>query len=140
MKNQDIRWHQRFSNYLKALSRLEEFIQRDDLNKLEEQGLIKSFEYTYELAWNTIKDFYENQGETGIQGSKDAFKLAFNRSLINDGDTWMQMILDRNNSSHSYDEKIAKEIVKNIREEYHHQFSELRNKLKAIKKNETASE
>jgi len=47
------------------------------LNELEKQGLIQAFEYTYELAWNTIKDYFENQGETGIHGSRDAFRLAF---------------------------------------------------------------
>jgi nucleotidyltransferase substrate binding protein (TIGR01987 family) len=136
MKNKDIRWHQRFNNYAKALSRLNEFIEEEELNELEEQGLIKAFEYTYELAWNTIKDFYENQGDTGIQGSKDAFRLAINRGLLNEGETWMQMVADRNKTSHSYDEETAREIVKNILEKYYNQFFELKNKLLKIKENE----
>ncbi len=65
MEPKDVRWHQRFNNYNKALSQLSRFINKGQLNEFEEQGLIKSFEYTYELAWNTIKDFYEGQGETG---------------------------------------------------------------------------
>ena len=67
----DIRWIQRLANFSKALRQLQKFIGKGNLNELEEQGLIKSFEYTYELAWNVIKDFYEEQGETGIQGSPD---------------------------------------------------------------------
>ncbi len=60
MENEDIRWKQRFSNYTKALEQLKEFIEKgDELNKHEKQGMIKAFEYTYELAWNTIKDYYE---------------------------------------------------------------------------------
>ena len=129
MTNQDIRWKQRFNNFNKALLRLEEFIQKRELNELEEQGLIKAFEYTFELAWNTIKDFYQDQGETGIQGSKDAFRMAFNRSLIKEGEVWMQMVADRNNTSHSYDEAIAKEIVENIRELYFAQFKALKSKF-----------
>lgn len=90
MKNRDTRWVQRFANYTKALSQLKLFYEKGkDLNHLEEQGMIKAFEYTYDLAWNTIKDFYENQGETGLQGSRDAIQLAFKRDLIQDGDVWM---------------------------------------------------
>ena len=87
MELNDTRWQQRFSNYKKAFSQLELFYEKGkDLNHLEQQGLIKAFEYTYELAWNTIKDFYESQGESGIQGSRDAIRLAFRRALIQDGD------------------------------------------------------
>ncbi len=78
MDNKDIRWKQRFKNFLKAFSQLEKFYEKGvDLNSMEAQGMIKAFEYTYELAWNTMKDFYEDQGETGIQGSRDTFNLAF---------------------------------------------------------------
>ena len=129
MKNNDIRWQQRFSNFNKALSQLKRFIDKGELNELEEQGIIKSFEYTFELAWNTVKDFYEDQGDTGIQGSKDAFRLAFNRGLINEGEIWMQMVADRNNTSHSYDERIAKEISESIFKRYYNQFINLKNVL-----------
>src|ERR1035441_7310461 len=110
----DIRWKQRFSNYQKAFNQLQEFVRKEQLSKLEEQGLIKSFEYTYELAWNTIKDFYESQGESWLQGSRDAIQLAFKRGLIIHGDTWMQMLKDRNRTSHTYNEKTADEIAENI--------------------------
>lgn len=54
----DIRWKQRFYNYQKALVQLTKFIKKGELNELEEQGIIKAFEYTYELAWNVIKGNY----------------------------------------------------------------------------------
>ena len=80
MKNNDIRWKQRFASYSKAFFQLGKFIaKREDLNELEEQGMIQAFEYNFELAWNLIKDYYEYQGVTEIQGSRDAFRLAFNR-------------------------------------------------------------
>ena len=110
-KNQDIRWKQRFSNYKKALSQLEEFIQKKDMSKLEEQGLIKAFEYTFVLAWNVIKDYYEYQGVTDIQGSRDAFRLAFQRELIEDGETWMDMIDSRIQTTYTYNEKVARQIA-----------------------------
>ena len=132
MKTTDIRWQQRFNNFNKALARLKKFVDKGELNEFEEQGLIKAFEYTFELAWTTIKDFYEDQGETGIQGSKDAFRLAFSRSLVTDGDIWMQMVADRNNTSHSYDEKIAIEIAENIVTRYYHQFNNLKETLEKL--------
>lgn len=82
----DIRWKQRFANYQKALAQLSKFVEKNNLNELEEQGVIKAFEYTYELAWNVMKDYYEYQGEKDIQGSRDAIRLAFKRGLIADGE------------------------------------------------------
>jgi len=136
MNNKDVRWFQRFSNYKKVLSGLKEFIDKDKLNKLEEQGMIKAFEYTYELAWNSIKDFYENQGETGLQGAKDTFRLAFSRGLISEGELWMQMITDRNNTTHTYNEKTVKEIVNNIFKSYFKLFVELKVKLGKLELND----
>ncbi len=126
----DIRWKQRFANYSKALSQLERFIEKsDDLNELEEQGLIQAFEYTYELAWNTMKDFYTHQGEAGLQGSRDTIQLAFKRGLIEDGEAWMNMLKDRNRSTHTYDEKTAREIISNVLSKYCGRFIELRMEL-----------
>lgn len=61
MTNPDVRWKQRFANFRKALFQLKLILTKDSLNSIEEQGLIHTFEYTFELAWNTIKDYYEFQ-------------------------------------------------------------------------------
>src|SRR5688572_15171055 len=105
MTEKDIRWKQSFSNYKKALAQLQKFIDKGELNELEEQGMIKAFEYTYELAWNTIKHYYEYQGVTGIQGSRDAFKIAINRGLIQDLNMWMEMVESRIDTVHTYNEE-----------------------------------
>ncbi len=128
----DVRWQQRLNNYLKALSQLKKFMDKgDDLNELEEQGLIKAFEYTFELAWNTMKDFYESQGETGIQGSRDAIRMAFRRGLIEDGESWMKMIESRIKTSHTYNEETANEIVEAVKYIYYALFLLLRDKLES---------
>ena len=133
MANQDIRWEQRFRNYSNALSQLKEFYEKGkDLNHLEEQGMIKAFEYTYELAWNTIKDFYESQGDADLQGSRDAFQLAFKRGLIKNGQMWMQMLKDRNRTSHTYNQETADEIAKNILDNYYPAFIELKTVFEQI--------
>lgn len=118
----DVRWKQRFNNYKKALDQLRLFIDKKNLSRLEEQGLIKAFEYTYELGWNTIKDFYEYQGETNIQGSKDAFRLAFKRGLIENGQTWLDMVESRKLTVHTYDETFAKKVASTIFQNYYSEF------------------
>lgn len=130
MSQDDIRWKQRYSNYTRALDQLQEFVEKkQELNKLEKQGYIKAFEYTYELAWNSIKDFYEYQGESGLQGSRDVFMLAFERGLINDGEGWMKMIADRNLTSHVHNQDIADEIAENINAKYYGLFVFLKDSL-----------
>jgi nucleotidyltransferase substrate binding protein (TIGR01987 family) len=133
MSAQDIRWIQRFNNYSKALGQLRKFIERGELNELEKQGLIQAFEYTYELAWNTIKDYFEDQGETNINGSRDAFRLAFRRGLIQDGETWMDMIKSRALTAHSYNEKVAEEIAGDITTRYYPQFVALQTTMRKLK-------
>ncbi len=128
----DIRWRQRFSNYCLALSQLQKFIERGELNEFEEQGLIQSFEYNFELAWNTMKNYYENQGETNMQGSKDVIRLAFKRGLIEDGDVWMEMVSSRILTSHTYQEQIAKQVVSDIRRQYYDRFIKLKNNFNTI--------
>jgi nucleotidyltransferase substrate binding protein (TIGR01987 family) len=127
--NRDIRWQQRFSNYQKALAQMKEFFDQPQLNRREEQGLIKAFEYTYELAWNTLKDFLEYQGVTEIIGSRDTFRKAFSEGIIADGHIWMRMIDSRNKTSHSYNEETAREIVEMIRDEFYPAYCELEKTL-----------
>ncbi|MEA3475471.1 MAG: nucleotidyltransferase substrate binding protein [Candidatus Cloacimonadota bacterium] len=135
MEFKDIRWEQRFSNYQKALFQLNKFIDKGKLSELEKQGLIKSFEYTYELAWNTIKDFLEYQGITDIIGSRDTFREAFKVGIITDAETWIDMLKSRNRTSHTYNEEIANEICNSIVDKYFSLFVELKDKIKQHQRN-----
>jgi nucleotidyltransferase substrate binding protein (TIGR01987 family) len=128
----DIRWRQRLDNYQKALAQLTRFIEQDQLNELEEQGLIKAFEYTYELSWKVIKDYYEAQGEVTLQGSRDAFRLAFQRGLITEGQSWMAMIKSRIATVHTYNPEIARRVAQDIRETYFPLFQDLNQILTAL--------
>ncbi len=112
IKQVDIRWTQRFSNFNQALSQLEsavELARKRELTELEKQGLIQAFEFTHELAWNVIKDYFIHQGNHQITGSRDAIRTAFNVGLIEDGEAWMETIKSRNKSSHTYNEETANE-------------------------------
>jgi nucleotidyltransferase substrate binding protein (TIGR01987 family) len=129
---EDIRWKQRLDNYAKALRQLTRFIEKGELNELEQQGLIQCFEYTYELAWNCIKDVFEVQGEVDIIGSRDAFRLAFKRGLIENGDTWMEMIKSRVLTSHTYNEDVADDISRRIVALYYPEFIRLHVRLEEM--------
>ena len=132
---EDIRWIQRFDNFKRSLKQLDNAMvinAERALNELEKQGVIQAFEYNYELAWNLIKDFYEYQGgegALGIQGSRDAFKLAFKRGLIVKGDTWMDMIKSRQLTSHTYNEDVSAKVLKDIVERYYPEFVALKETL-----------
>ena len=125
----DIRWEQRFANYRKALGQLQKFVDKGDLSELEKQGLVKAFEYTFELAWNTLKDFLEYKGQTDIYGSRDAIVKAFSLGLIQDGEGWMDMLKSRNLTSHTYNLETAEEICSAVVGAYHSLFNALKTKL-----------
>lgn len=132
---QDIRWQQRFYNYNRALAELGEAVelsQTRKLTKLESQGLIQAFEYTHELAWKTLKDFIEERGNSQIFGSKDATREAFSLGLISQGEVWMSMVNSRNQTSHTYDESTAQQIVALILNDYYPQFKLLQEKLQSF--------
>ena len=125
----DIRWKQRFSNFDKAFGDLNAEVDlraSRPLSRLEEKGLIQSFEYTHELAWNVLKDYLaEVAGTTGLLGSKDTTREAFKRGLIEDGETWMDMIKSRNLTSHVYDQDTARAIADDISKHYLAKFAAL---------------
>ncbi len=131
----DVRWKQRFNNYCKAFQTLVaavELARTRDLSDLERQGLIQSFEFTHELAWNVLKDYLEEKGIMGLIGSKDATRTAFKNALIEDGDAWMEMIADRNRTSHTYDEAVAQSVAENILNRYFPAFEALARKFASL--------
>lgn len=134
---QDIRWQQRFSNYVKALLKLEQaiayiehnFIDEEEtelvsedlgyvLDEMIKEGLIQRFEYTHELAWNVMKDYAEYQGNNNVGGSRDATREALQLKIIENGEVWMDMIQSRNKTTHTYNESTANEIYGKIIESY----------------------
>lgn len=136
MSYQDIRWQQRFQNYLKAFLLLEQAViqyQNEGMSDLEEQGLIQRFEFTHELAWNVLKDYFEYQGNSTITGSRDAVREAFHKGLIADGEGWMDMIKSRNKSLHTYNQEIANEIVHNVVEYYYVLFLNFKERMNQLK-------
>jgi nucleotidyltransferase substrate binding protein (TIGR01987 family) len=142
MKNQDIRWIQRFQNYQKALAQLTQAVdlsRQRALSRLEQQGLIQAFEYTHELAWNTLKDFLESRGTSNLFGSRDATRAAFALGLIEQGELWMQMIQSRSQTTHTYNEETMEHIVTAITDAYAAEFARLETKLQQLQAEEPAA-
>ena len=132
----DIRWVQRFNNFVKAFYELKNAIDESknrELSKLERQGVIQCFEYTHELAWNVLKDFLTEQGILNLIDSKDSTRAAFKSGIILDGETWMNMIRARNLTSHTYDEYYALEVYNQIRNDFYPAFLQFADKFSELK-------
>ncbi len=125
MENQDIRWKQRFENYKKAYSQFNKFLSKKDLNELEKQGLVQSFEYTHELAWNLMKDFLQYEGIQNLIGSRSTTREAFDKGIISEGQIWINMIESRNKTVHLYEENILNDELDKIINQYAILFQEL---------------
>ncbi len=132
---QDVRWVQRFANYLKAFDELKEGVQLGgtrELSKLEKQGIIQGFEYVHELAWNTIKDYLADKGFVGLVGSKDNTREAFKNGLVTSGEVWMEMIQSRNLTSHTYNHAVAETVYRAIMDLYYPAFVEFADRFSRL--------
>ena len=132
-EDKDIRWKQRFVNFNKVFSQFEKFLEKEELNELENQGLIKAFEYTFELAWKTLQDLLKEKGYKEIHGPKPTIQQSFQDGYIKNGKDWMKMLEGRNLTSHSYNEDTANEILDEIRETYFGLLLDLRITLENIR-------
>lgn len=143
---QDIRWEQRFENYQLALRKLSEsvdFIKHNNpiqnteegetalLDEMIKEALIQRFEYTHKLAWKVMKDYAMYQGIMDVGGSRDAVREAFQLKLITDGKVWMEMILSRNLTSHTYNKETADQIYSKIISLYYPAFLAFEHKMLA---------
>ena len=128
-------WKQRFLNFGKALEELTMAVElsvKRDLTELEKQGLIQSFEFTHELAWNVIKDYFAYLGNSSLMGSRDSTREAFSNGLIENGEIWMEMIVSRNMTTHTYNEETASSIVEKICNDYIQLFRDFYVKMERI--------
>lgn len=128
--SKDIRWKQRFSNYEKAFGHLSEAVDRKTYDLLSEAGLIQTFEFTFELAWKTMKDKMEHEG-IKVNFPREVIKTAFQNNMISDGALWLEALEKRNLLSHAYDEEQSKEARDLIRDRY---FKLLKNLYDYLKK------
>ncbi|MFV8282565.1 nucleotidyltransferase substrate binding protein [Christiangramia marina] len=148
----DIRWEQRFSNFNKALDKLNHAVEyleetygggdqpivpaeiiEDDEFDLFQEGLIQRFEYTFELAWKVMQDYLKYQGVDIEGGPRSVIREAFSLKLFQDGKVWMEMIKSRNSTTHTYNEETANEIFHEVMYSYMKPFLEFRKKMEDLR-------
>jgi nucleotidyltransferase substrate binding protein (TIGR01987 family) len=119
-----------YEDYVNAFARLNEGVNTNIKDDIKIDGVIQRFEFTFELAWKLMKMYLEHQGLQDCSSPRAAIKTAFESDLVKNGEQWINMMLDRNKSSHIYDEKEAKDIYKRIKNIYLELFKELIDELK----------
>lgn len=131
----DIRWQQRFASLTKAFEQLRKAVGRPSYSDLEREGLIQRFEYTYELAWETLQDLLEYKGYVDIKGPRPVIQQAFKDGYLKDGNGWMRMKKSRELTSHTYDEDTARDIAEAINAHYFKLLQALIHRLEEEKSN-----
>ncbi len=131
MGQKKTRWQQRLEDFERALIRLEEPLNRESLDELAKDGVIQRFEFTFELAWKTLKDYLEEQGVTDAVSPKKVLRKSNQENLFKDDALWLQMLEDRNSLSHLYKQEMSERIFKNIKDSY---AQALRDLVFALKK------
>ena len=122
--SEDIRWEQRFRNFDKAFQFLKKSLEIEKPSKIEQAGIVQAYEFTFELAWKTLKD-YLAFNEVEAKFPRDVIKQAFKYELLSDGDTWMDMLEKRNLMTHTYNETNAKLAQQLIRNKYYSTLTQL---------------
>ena len=129
----EISWQQRFHNFENAFNTLTRIMLRYDSqpdDEVVQMALVQAFEISYELAWNCMKDYLENEGFVEISNPKQTIRTAFQAKLILDAEAWMLAIKKRNLASYSYNQVILEETVFYITEEFYPLASKLYSDLK----------
>ncbi|MFI3227744.1 MAG: HI0074 family nucleotidyltransferase substrate-binding subunit [Clostridia bacterium] len=123
---------EKYSKFTQAVDRLNESILEFNQTKSlsVRDGAIQRFEFCTELAWKTIREKLLDEGLTDINSPKSVLRAAFANNIILDEKNWINLISDRNLTSHIYDETSANNIYLNIEKIYYNLFVELINRLK----------
>ena len=116
----------KLTNFHNAMSRLKEGVQKwDEADDLARDGLIQRFEFTFELAWKTLKTCFEEEGLIGLNSPKPVLREAYAAGLLKSEELWLAMLQDRNSTAHIYSEQVAVQICRRIQERYLDAFAEL---------------
>ena len=86
-------------------------------DELDKDGVIQRFEFTFELLWKALKIYLEYQGII-VKTPRDSFVEAFRIDLISDEKIFLDMLEDRNNTTHIYDKETSEKIFNRIKKNY----------------------
>ncbi len=126
------RFEERRQDYSNAVDRLKEGLEEEE-TQIVIDGILHRFEFTFELAWKTLKDYLEYMGFTEKTGSpREVIQSGFKQGIIEDGEAWIKMMLARNSLAHLYDEEESRKVYKNIKEEYIVLLQNIREKFEQL--------
>ncbi|MEN6306111.1 MAG: nucleotidyltransferase substrate binding protein [Anaerohalosphaeraceae bacterium] len=117
-------------NYQKALSRLNEAVNEPHPSEYVYDAVVKRFEFVYELSWRLMKAVVEYKGGSEPKFPRDVFREAFAGGIVRDGEVWLDMMKDRNLTSHTYDNEHAREAYERIKTVYIVHFQALLDHVK----------
>lgn len=126
------KFESKLANFINALQRLKESaveLAKIDASDVVRDGVIQRFEFTYELAWKTTKEYLEGIGIVDKTSPKAVIKEAYAQKLIVNEQNWLLMLNDRNLTSHVYKEEMAREIAARITTLYINEFEKLLSKM-----------
>jgi nucleotidyltransferase substrate binding protein (TIGR01987 family) len=99
-----------------GFARLKEAVEQA-IDELDRDGVVQRFEFTFELFWKTAKVLLEYEGFR-CAGPRSCIREGARRGFLTDGETILDMLEDRNKTTHIYDEITAGEIYDRIRDRY----------------------
>jgi nucleotidyltransferase substrate binding protein (TIGR01987 family) len=123
------RLYEKLEDYKRASKRLDEAIKLEIHHDIIYDAVIQRFEFTFELSWKLMKMFLEYVGVSEIKSPRATIREAFTYGLIEDGDEWIDMMIDRNKTSHIYDEEEAKLIYMKIKNKHNDLLKRLVDKM-----------
>ena len=126
------RFEERKQDLINATLRLKEALLEEETD-LVIDGVLHRYEFTFELAWKTLKDYLNYLGIEQNTGSpREIIQRSFENNIIENGDIWINMMLARNELSHLYDEETSREIYDDIKKKYILELDKVTEKLKNI--------
>lgn len=131
---------EKLENYQRALARLSEAVNEPNPNEYVYDAVVKRFEFVYELAWRLMKAVIEYKGGSEPKFPRDVFREAFAGRIIRDGEVWLDMMKDRNLTSHTYDDVYAREVYERVKSMYMVHFQTLLEHIKGEVQNALRSE
>jgi nucleotidyltransferase substrate binding protein (TIGR01987 family) len=100
-----------------ALKQLIQFLEVPAVSDRDRAGVIQAFEFTFEATWKLLKHLAEAEG-LAAESPKRALLAAFKMGIVTDDTLWLEMLRDRNLSSHVYHVDLAERIFTAIRDRY----------------------
>lgn len=122
----------KFDNFCRALENLKDVYRyQPPYENVVLTGLVALYEICFEQSWKAMKEILEEQGfsESATGSPRQVLKTAYKAGLIREEELWIEALASRNNVVHAYNQAVALDIVKAVREKYYGMFEKLREEV-----------